>query len=149
MSFTESLSTFPEIYNEFYTLSSAKYVFSRMRDRCPKEYEEQKLSLRQAAELLNVDPKTIRQRVNKGQLKCVEDVAGNYIKRKRVSIRDIADMIIAYPLRPTHGNAQNKYSSYEIEELKTTGKVEGRSYDSYHVKACRMGIKLKDLKDKA
>jgi hypothetical protein len=46
MSITDSLSTFPEVFGEHYTLAGAKYMFSRMRDRCPKEYEEKKLSIR-------------------------------------------------------------------------------------------------------
>jgi hypothetical protein len=63
MSLTDSLSTMPEVFNEHYTLSHARHVFSRMRDRCPREYEEKRITIRQAAELLNVDHKTLHQRI--------------------------------------------------------------------------------------
>lgn len=43
MNLSDSLSTFPEVFNEHYSLSHAKHVFSNMRDRCPKEYVEREL----------------------------------------------------------------------------------------------------------
>jgi hypothetical protein len=147
MSITESLSTFPEVFGEHYTLARAKDVFSNMRDRCPKEYEEKKLSIRQAAELLNVDHKTLHQRIRAKLLKPKKEKADNkYVKRMLVSMRDLADMIIAKPLKACSGNPARRYTQNEILELKTTGMAKGRTYDSYKVKACRLGIKLRDLK---
>jgi hypothetical protein len=148
MSLTDSLSndenTFVGMFNEHYTLSHAKHIFSRMRDRDPKAYEEKKLSIRQAAELLNVDHKTLHQRIK--MLKPKKEKAGRYVKRMLVSVRDLADMIILKPLKACSGKPAKRYSKEEIEELKRTGKVTGRTYDSYKVKAHRLGFKLIELK---
>jgi hypothetical protein len=147
MSITESLSTFPEVFGEHYTLARAQDVFSNMRDRCPKEYEEKKLSIRQAAELLSVDHKTLHQRIRARFLKPKKERADNkYVTRMLVSMRDLADMIIAKPLKACSGNPARRYTQKEILELKTTGKVSGRTYNSYKVKAHRLGLKLREIK---
>ena len=147
MDITESLSTFPEIFNEHYSLSHAKHVFSRMRDRDPKAYEEKKLSIRQAAEILNVDHKTIHQRIRTGLLKVKNEKAENkYVKRMLVSVRDLADMLIEKPFKDCFGKPARRYTIDEINELKKTGKVSTRSYDSYKVKAHRLGLKLRELR---
>lgn len=94
--------------------------------------------------MLNVDHKTIHQRIRAGLLKVKNDRAYNrYIKRMLVSMRDLADMLIEKPLKACSGQPARRYTQEEIEELKTTGKVNGRSYDSYKVKECRIGIKRK------
>jgi hypothetical protein len=148
MSITDSLSTFQGVFNEHYTFSHARHVFSRMRDRCPKEYEEKRLSIRQAAELLNIDHKTLHQRIKLDLIKPKKVVANNgYVKKRLVSVRDLADMLIEKPLKACSGKNVNRYTPGEIDELKTTGKVAGRSYDSYKVKACRLGLKLKELRN--
>jgi hypothetical protein len=146
MSLTDSLSTFPEVFGEHYSISHARHVFSNMRDRCPKEYEEKKLSIRQAAELLNVDHKTLHQRIKLKLLIPKKEKAGRYVKRMLVSVRDIADMIINCPLKECSGKPVKRYTQNEIEELKNTGKVTGRTYDSYKVKAPRLGLKLRELR---
>lgn len=151
MSLTESLSNngnaFIEMFNEHYSISHARHVFSRMRDRCPKEYEEKKLSIRQAAELLNVDHKTLHQRIKSGLLNVKEETADNkYVKRMLVSVRDLADMLIAKPLKACSGKPAKRYTKEEIEELKNTGKVASRSYDSYKVKANRLGLSLRKIR---
>ena len=153
MSLTESLSksddenTFIGIFNEHYSLSHAKHVFSRMRDRDPKAYEEKKLSIRQAAEILNVDHKTIHQRIRTGLLKVKNEKAENkYVKRMLVSVRDLADMLIEKPFKDCFGKPARRYTIDEINELKKTGKVSTRSYDSYKVKAHRLGLKLRELR---
>jgi len=147
MNLSDSLSTFPEVFNEHYSLSHAKHVFSNMRDRCPKEYEEKKISIRQAAELLNVDHKTLHQRIEKGLLKVKKEKAdNNYVKRMLVSVRDLADMLIEKPLKKCSGKPAKRYTKEEIEELRETGKVSSRTYDSYKVKAHRLGLKLKELR---
>ena len=150
MSIADSLSndesTFVGMFNEHYSLSHARHVFSRMRDRCPKEYEEKRLSIRKAAELLNVDHKTIHQRIRSGLLKVKREEAKNgYVKRMLVSVRDLADMLIEKPLKGCFGKPVRRYTVSEIDELKKTGKVSSRSYDSYRVKACRLGLKLREL----
>jgi len=147
MSITESLSTCPEIFNEHYSLSHAKHIFSRMRDRDPKAYEEKKLSIRQAAELLNVDHKTIHQRIRCGLLKVKKEKAKNkYVKRMLVSVRDLADMLIEKPFKDCFGKPACRYTIDEINELKKTGRVSTRSYDSYKVKAHRLGLKLREIR---
>jgi len=151
MSLADSLSTgentFVGMFNEHYTLAHARQVFSRMRDRCPKEYEEKKLSIRQAAELLNVDHKTLHQRIKRGLLKVKKDQAENkYVKRMLVSVRGLADMLIEKPLKDCFGKPVKRYTEEEIEELKNTGKVSSRSYDSYKVKASRLDLSLRSIK---
>lgn len=144
MSITDSLSSISEICGEHYTIARARDVFSRMRDRCPKEYEEKRLSIRQAAELLNVDTRTIRQRIAAKLIKPKIEVADNgYKKRALVSVRDLADMLIEKPLKYCAGKNQRRYTAEEVDELRTTKKVVGRTYNSYKVKAWRLGISLK------
>jgi hypothetical protein len=63
-----------------------------------------------------------------------------------VSVRDIADMIINYPLKECSGKPAKRYTQNDIEELKNIGKVTGRTYDSYKVKAHRLGLKLRELR---
>ena len=63
-----------------------------------------------------------------------------------VSVRDLADMLIQKPLKECSGKPAKRYSKEEIEELKRTGKVTGRTYDSYKVKAHRLGMKLKEIR---
>jgi transposase-like protein len=118
MSITDSLSSFPEVFGEHYTFARAKDVFSNMRDRCPKEYEEKKLSIRQAAELLNVDHKTIHQRRRAGLLIVMNDRADNrYIKRMLVSMRDLADMLIEKPLKACSGQPARRYTQQNASDM--------------------------------
>jgi len=118
-----------------------------MRDRCPKEYEEKKLSIRQAAELLNVDHRTIHQRIKLGLLKVKKEEAKNkYVKRMLVSVRDLADMLIEKPLKGCFGKPAKRYTPDEIKELKSNGIVTSRTYNSYKCKAHRLGLKLRELK---
>jgi hypothetical protein len=150
MSLTESLSIFPEVFNEHYTISHAKHVFSRMRDRCPVEYEEKKISIRKAAELLNVDHRTLHQRIRLKLMKTKNEKSDNgYTKKIFVSLRDLSDMLIEKPFKKCAGINQNRYTKQEIEELLKTGKVIGRSYNSYKIKAHRLGFKLKNLKNQS
>lgn len=46
MSIFDTMSVMPDVLNETYTIAHARHVFSRMRDRCPKEYEEKPLGER-------------------------------------------------------------------------------------------------------
>jgi hypothetical protein len=118
-----------------------------MRDRCPKEYEEKKLSIRQAAELLNVDHKTLRQRIRAKLLSVRTERSDNdHVKRMLVSVRDLADMLIAKPLKGCSGKPVRRYTEGEIEELRNTGKVASRTYDSYKVKANRLGLSLREIR---
>jgi hypothetical protein len=136
MSITESLSTFPEIYNEHYTLIHAKHLFSRMRDRCPKEYEEKIISIRKAAELLNVDPKTLHQRI--GMLKPKAEITNGYTKKLLVSLRDLADMLIEKPFRKCVYIPKILWSKQDIDSLVYTGKCKGRTYAACKTKKVRL-----------
>lgn len=144
MNIAESLSTFPEVFNEHYSISHARHVFSRMRDRCPKEYEEKKITIRQAAELLNVDHRTLHQRI--GMLKPKKVICDGHPVKYLVSIRDLADMLIDKPLKGCAHKTSKRYTKEELNELKTTGKIKGRTYNAYKTKAFRLGLKLKDLR---
>jgi len=147
MSIFDTMSIMPDVINESYTIAHARQVFSRMRDRCPKEYEEKKLSIRQAAELLNVDHKTLHQRIRLNLLNPQKEMDENkYIKRMLVSVRDLADMLIEKPLKECSGKPAKRYTKEEIEELKNTGRVASRSYDSYKVKANRLGLSLRKIR---
>lgn len=75
-----------------------------------------------------------------------EQADNKYVKRLLVSVRDLADMIIVNPLRERSGKPARRYSPEEIAELKNSGKVVGRTYNSYKVKAHRLGLSLRELR---
>ena len=143
MNITDSLSTLPDIFNEHYSISHARHVFSRMKDRCPKQYEEKRISIAKAADILNIDTRTLHQRIKKGIINPkIEQSENGYVKTLLVSLRDLADMLIEHPLKPCACQNRKRYTDIEIEELKNTGRVIGRTYNSYKVKAFRLGIKI-------
>jgi hypothetical protein len=146
MSIFDTMSVMPDVLNESYTIAHARHIFSRMRDRCPKEYEAKRLTIRQASELLNVDHRTLHQRID--ILNPKKEMADNkHVKRMLVSLRDLADMLIEKPLKACSGKPAKRYTTDEIEELKKTGRVASRTYGSYKVKAYRLGLKLRELKN--
>lgn len=123
----EKLSYTQENLNGDINFSNAKYVFSRLKDRCPQYYTERKLSARMAAKLLDIDHKTIFQRLKSGKLeheKTIEKGRNIY----KISVRDLSDMLINYPFtnKCLH-QTYRLWAKEEEKELILTGVCKGRS----------------------